>query len=404
MIIIRYCDYCEGKPYYDLKKDSSHAICPYCHHSLKKAVYYDDSILKNEHISMERYSPTQNSIKKDNHNKSVHEEERIAIVKPAEDAYIANELDSRIGRMNYNTQKAEESTNTLQSNCINNKIEPKSVNNLIKESGNTNREIKERRHAREFDVKEVNYTKVTNDNNSSIKKNDANLDNDLHQERIVADNRHKVQGKIISVRTDDKFHRTLMQKIIEKIRFGQRMSDIENTINIVLTTDEGFEKTLNGIRQETSIVMHGAIRGGLDGSLAQSKIIADGNYNDKLNKEFYAKNIYISGTHKQVEVENSDVLIFAVPLMIIMMIIFLFTLIPDGMSMKEALVYSKNRIVTFLGIDFFLSILSTSIIYFRTRRRLMQMVRGLRPLRFRTCLASGVAVSTVLSILIMFII
>lgn len=395
MIIIRYCDYCEGKPYYDLEKDASHSICPFCHQSLKKAIYYDDNILRNEHIMMERYIPNQNLIN-DNINQL---EEQIVVTKLVEDAHIVNKLNSYIDGKNFHTQKAEKSYN----DSMNNENQRKSVNNTKKEKRNTNGEIKERRCPREFIEKEESYSKVTD--NITFSKNILNTepDNNLHQERVGADNKYKVQGKITSIRTDEKYHRTLPQKVIERIRFGQRMSDIENTINIVLTTDAGFEKVLNGIRQETSIIIHGAIRGGLDGSLAQSKIVAEGKFNDKLNKEFYARNIYINGTHKQVEVENGDILIFAVPIIVIAMIAYLITLVPDGMSIKEALAYSRNRILTFLSIDFFLSIISTSIIYFRTRRRLMQMVRGIRPMRFRTCLAAGVVVSTVLSILLMFI-
>ena len=423
MIIIRYCNNCKGKPYYNLENDSTHYFCPFCQQKLKKEVYYDEKLLYRNHIPMEQYSELRDSIIDDGNEctNNTIKEHAIQSADKRQKEYPNQSVADRENQL-YSKHISTEQYVEMKENTFNDsdECENKTIKmvgdlietdkhqasqsiEIIEQKEESDRAHKFRRQPREI----INSINVEGREGVSETEESITQEVELkrnNEEVRMNENAHRIQGKIKSVRTDSNYHRTFMQQIWEKIRFGQRISDIENTVRIVLITDEGYEKINNGIRQEAIIVIHGAIRGGLDNSLSESKIVAEGRYSDRKSNEFIARNIYIDGSNKQIEVENGDVLIIAIPLMIIALLFYLFTLIPDGMSISEAIIYAKNRIFTFLSIDLILSAISASLIYFRTRRRLMQVVRGMRPLRFRTCLATGIAISTFLSVIIMFVI
>lgn len=123
------------------------------------------------------------------------------------------------------------------------------------------------------------------------------------KEEITLSEADKIYGRIIGVSSDSTYKRLLIRKIYDKCVFGQRISDMCNTIIIRCKKDE--------IVKDIHVYLYGHLSGGISELKVGSRAEVTGKFDSR--NRFMARNILVDSVHIQTQIEMADIMLWLIP-------------------------------------------------------------------------------------------
>lgn len=126
----------------------------------------------------------------------------------------------------------------------------------------------------------------------------------LEEENVLHDS-CSVYGRIIGVSSDSTYKRLLLRKVYDKCVFGQKMSDMCNTI--ILRTKNGE------ITKDIHVYLYGHLSGGISELKVGSKVEVIGRYDSR--NRFMARRILVDSVQIRTQIEMVDIMLWIIPIM-----------------------------------------------------------------------------------------
>ncbi len=390
---IEYCEKCKGNPYYVIKPGQGRKYrCPKpgCESYLRDT-YVEDDELRRKYIPMSVYlMMTEDQISKrvGDYPKTQENCRDNTISKHIEASVPEKEpqvqAQTQVGS---ETSKADESKSAREHEHRKDKsdmpayaMSPK-VNNATKD-----------RLRKKKDKNQAWHDKGEEQNSQSKASGEPGS-----QMRFIRENNRYIKGEVMGASRSDTYPRSMWEKLSEKIRYRQRMSDVHNTVKINVCAEDG--NLVAGDYVE--VIFHGEMRGGLDVISQGAKIEAFGKMVNG-GKQFYAHTINYDDKPVKLAIESSDSLVVVMPILVVALFVLLWQLIPDGMTFLQGMAYFKDLVVRFFIWDIILTGMISILLYIYTRRGLSSLMRRLPEIPYRRCFWLGLALSTVITALIVF--
>lgn len=151
---------------------------------------------------------------------------------------------------------------------------------------------------------------------------------------MVTDN--TVEGRIIGVTSDASYKRLFARKVFDKLVYGQRMSDVCNTI--IVRSKFGDEVL------DTHVCLYGQTAAGI----AEVKVGAVAEVNGKFDSRnrFMARQICVDGVRIATQIEMADILLWIAPVAILFFW-YMIIIIADGISAMDAYNQLFTKIIVF---------------------------------------------------------
>lgn len=389
---IEYCEKCNGNPYYVIKPGKGREYrCPKCDSYLREMYVLDDELRK-KFIPMSVYlTLTEEQIQKrvaafSKTSESTHEAqtlectEKAALKVEVHEQVVEAKSEKAEEVCEYEKQPSEERNTDLSSMSVTTSLE----------ANNT----KDDRFAKQLSAKERTRPSYKEEVEEIYAGADAEQ---VAHKRALKGNNRSVYGRVQSISSDPGgYERPITAKLYEKIRYRQRMSDVHNKVKIEVLEEDDNRADCAPVE----IIFHGNIEGGMDAFEQGGIIRAHG----KMREEgrFYADALTYDGKTIRIAIERSDAAVVAVPIIIVLLFILLWQLIPDGMTFIQGIMYFKELIVRFFVWDVILTGSISMLLYIYTRRGVSALLRRLPAVPYSRCFWIGLAVSTVISALIVF--
>lgn len=389
---IEYCEKCKGNPYYLIKSGQVKKYkCPKCNSYLKDTYVADDEVRK-KYIPMSVYlTLTEEQILKraTAYSQKTESNQDIKTIAPAEKMISQVNVEKQIPVENAGTYKADqESIHSFPK-----KEEADKGSMPFTASADANRV------ENDGFIDQLNAKRKTNPSYKEEIEKICDV-TDREQEygkRTIRVNNRSIYGKVESVFSDPGgYERPLTSKLYEKIRYRQRMSDVHNKVKIAVLEEDGNRADCDPVE----IIFHGNVEGGI-GAFEQGGIIrAHGKM--KGDRVFYADSLTYDGKTIRMAIERSDAAVVLIPIIVVALCIFVWQLIPDGMTFLQGIAYLKEQIVRFFIWDMILTGIISMLLYIYTRRGVSALLRRLPAVPYSRCFWLGLALSTIISALIVF--
>lgn len=190
---------------------------------------------------------------------------------------------------------------------------------------------------------------------------------------------NKVVGRIIGVSSDSSYKRLFVRKVLDKFVYGQKMSDVCNTI--IVRSKAGDDVT------DAHIYVYGQMAGGIAELKVGSALEADGKFDSR--NRFMARKIYVDSVRICTQFENEDLLLWLVP----MIMLFIYIVINTVISGISTVIIGNEVVVKWLML-----FLTSFYVTYRGMRKAFKYY-----LPFRIKLKLSVIAGTVMSIIFMMI-
>lgn len=389
---IEYCESCKGNPYYVIKSGQVKKYrCPKCNSYLKDTYVADDEVRK-KYIPMSVYlTLTEEQILKrmGAYSQKAENKEAIKTIEPTE---------KMISQVNVRKQIQVENKKTAQINHERTYQFPKEeMADKVSMPFSTSVDA-DKAENDEF-IDQLNAKRKTNPSYKEEVEEFCDA-TDMEQEygkRTIRVNNRSIYGEILSVSSDPgKYERTLTSKLYEKIRYRQRMSDVHNKVKIAVWEEDRNRADCEPVE----IIFHGNVEGGIDAFEQGGIIRAHGKM--KGDRIFYADSITYDDKTVRIAIERSDAAVVSVPMIVVAMCIFVWQLIPAGMTFFQGIAYLKEQITRFIIWDMILTGIISMLLYIYTRRGVSALLRRLPTVPYSRCFWLGLALSTIISVLIVF--
>lgn len=163
---------------------------------------------------------------------------------------------------------------------------------------------------------------------------------------IISDS--KIVGRIIGVSSDSSYKRLFVRKVLDKLVYGQKMSDVCNTI--IVRSKAGDDVT------DAHIYLYGQMTGGIAELKIGSAIEAAGKFDSR--NRFMARRICVDSVRICTQLEKDDLILYFAP-MIMLLIYMLSSTIVSAISAlaigsevvgKWMMLFLSSIYITYCGI------------------------------------------------------